>query len=61
MRNTVIGMLLMGGLSHFVQRGGAGAAVAPPSPILAVPNVKTHPSMVSVPTSYYSMWHYNII
>ena len=24
-----------------------------------VPNVTAHPSMASVPTSYYSMWHYN--
>jgi len=31
------------------------AAAAPPSPLLAVPNVTTHPSTASVPTSYYSM------
>jgi len=30
-----------------------------PSSLLAVPNVTVHPSTVSVPTSYYSMWHYN--
>ena len=33
-------------------------AAAPPSPLLAVPNVIAHPSTASVPTSYYSMWHY---
>jgi len=40
---------------------GPGPAAAPPSPLLAVPNVTAHPSTASVgplPTSYYSMWHY---
>ena len=46
----------MGGLLHLVQRGGA---VAPPRPLLAVPDVTDHPSTASVPTLYYSMWHYN--
>ena len=27
--------------------------MAPPSPVLAVPNVTAHPSTVSVPNSYY--------
>jgi len=27
--------------------------------LLAVPNVTAHPSTASVPTSYYSTWHYN--
>ena len=36
---------------------GPGRAVAPPSPLLTVPNVTAHPSTASVPTSYYSMWH----
>ena len=41
---------LMGGLLHLVQRGGgAGRAAAPPSPLLAVPNVRAHPSTASVP------------
>ena len=35
---------------------GPGWAGAPPSPLLAVPNVTAHPSTASVPTSYYSMW-----
>jgi len=32
-------------------------AGAPPSPLLAVPNVTAHPSTASVPTSYYLTWH----
>ena len=32
-----------------------------PSPLLAVPNVTAHPSTGSVPTSYYSTWHYNCL
>jgi len=28
---------------------------APPSPLIAVPNVTAHPTTASVPTSYYSM------
>ena len=27
----------------------------------AVPNVTAHPLMASVPTSYYSLWHYNYL
>ena len=34
----------MGGLLHFVQRGGDWAG-----PLLAVPNVTAHPSTASVP------------
>jgi len=37
---------------------GPGLAAAPPSPLLAVPNVTAHPSTANVPTSYYSVWHY---
>jgi len=36
---------------------GPGRAAVPPSPLLAV--VTAHPTTASVPTSYYSMWHYN--
>jgi len=36
-----------------------GWAVAPPSTLLAVPKVTAYPSVASVPTSYYLMWHYN--
>ena len=57
----------MSGLLHLVQQGGAwagpqpGRVAAPPRPLLAVPNVTAHPSMASVLTSYYSMWHYNCV
>ena len=48
---------LMGGLLHLIQRWGAWAGCGPAqSP---APNVTAHPSMASVSTSYYSMWHYN--
>ena len=47
----------MGGFS--TARRVPGRAAVPPSPLLAVPNVTAHPSTASVPTSYYSMWHYN--
>ena len=57
--NTVIGKRpLMGRLLYLVQQEVAGRAVAPPSPLLAVPNVTTHSSTAIVPTSYYSMRHY---
>jgi len=40
---------------------GDGWAAAPPSPLLAVLDITAHPSMASVSTSYYSMWHYNCL
>jgi len=40
---------------------GPGRAGAPCSPVIAVPNVTTHPSTANVPTSYYSLWHYNYL
>jgi len=52
---------LMGGLLHLVQRGWAWAGWAPPSPLLAVPNVTAHPSTASVPTKYYLMWYCNCL
>ena len=57
--NTVIGTLaLMDGLLHLVQRGGAWAASGPTqSPRCTKRN---NPLINgSVPTSYYSTWHYN--
>ena len=42
----------MGVLLHLVQqenKEGPGRAAAPPSPLLAVPNVTAHPSTASVP------------
>ena len=51
---------LMGGLLHLVQRGGA-----PPSPLLAVPNVRAHPSTSSVPITILLydgplLWGFNV-
>ena len=53
---------LMGGLMNdhlniWYSDEGTGWAAAPPSPLLAVPNVTVHPSTarVPVPTSYYLM------
>ena len=51
--NTVIGTLAVDGWASYVWYGPARAA-APPSPLFAVTNVTAHPSMTSVPTSYYS-------
>jgi len=48
--NTVIGTLAVDGW-----------AAGPPSPLLAASNVTAHQSTASVPTSYYSMWHYNFL
>jgi len=49
------------GCSLWYSEEGPGWAVASSSPLLAVPNVTAHPSTASVPTSYYSMWHYNYL
>ena len=40
---------------------GTGRGSSLPSPLLAVPNVTAHPSTASVPTSFYSTWHYNCL
>jgi len=40
---------------------GTGRGPSPPRLLLAVQNVTAHPSTASVPTSYYSMWHYNCL
>ena len=40
---------------------GPGRASAPLRPLLAVPNVAAHLPTTSVPTSYYSMRHYNCL
>jgi len=40
---------LMGGLLHLYSEEGTRRAAAPPSPILAVPNVTADPSTASVP------------
>jgi len=61
--NTVIGTLAVDGwaVTFGTARRGLGGAVARLGPLLAVPNVTAHPSTASVPTSYYSMWHYNCL
>ena len=41
---------LVGGYYIWYSKEGPGPAVAPPSPLIAVPNVTVHPSTVSVPT-----------
>jgi len=53
----VIGTLAIdgGAVTFGTARRGLGG------PLLAVPNVTAHPSMASIPTSYYSMWHYNCL
>jgi len=58
--NTVIGTLAVDGWAvtfGTARRAGPGRAGAPPSPLLAVPNVTAHPSTASVPTLCHSMWH----
>jgi len=61
--NTVIGTLAVWWVGCYIwySNKGPGRAAAPPSPLSAVPNVTARPSTVSVPTSYYSMWHYNCL
>jgi len=59
--NTIIGTLAVDVcyIWYSEEEPGRVAVAAPPSPLLAVPNVTAHPSTASVPTSDYSMWHYN--
>jgi len=40
---------------------GTGRGRSPPRVLLPVWNVTAHPSTASVPSSYYSMWHYNCL
>jgi len=58
--NTVTDTL-MNGLLHLCSEEGTERAAAPPSLLLAVPNVTPHPSTANVPTSHYSIWHYNYL
>jgi len=50
--NSVIGTLAVDGwaVTFWYSEEGPGRAVAPPRPLLAVPNVTAHPSMASVPS-----------
>jgi len=60
--NTVIGTLAIGGwpVTFGTVMRGLGLR-GPAQALLAVPNVTAHPLTASVPTSYYSMWHYNCL
>ena len=40
---------------------GRGRVAAPPSPLIAVPNVTARLSTASVPTWYHSTWYYNCL
>ena len=59
--NTVTGTLAVDGwaVTFWYSEERPGRAVAPPSPLLAIPNVTARPSTASVPTSYFVMGHYN--
>ena len=62
--NTVIGTLAVdgwAGLLHLVQRGGDWAGPQPAPAPLRCTKCPAHPSTASVPTSYYSTWHYNCL
>ena len=60
--NTVIGTLAADGWAvHFGTARRAWAGCDPVYPLLVVTNVTAHPSATSVPTSYYSIWHYNYL
>jgi len=60
--NTAIGTLAVDGSCYiWYSDEGPGRAGAPPSPLLAVPNVTGHPSTASVPKPYYFMWQYNCL
>jgi len=56
--NTLISILAVDG---WYNEEGTAWGRSLPRPLLAVPNVTAHPSTASVPTSYYSMWHYNCL
>ena len=61
-RNTVIRTLAVDEWAVTFGGGeGPVRAAAPPSPLLAVPNVTAHPSTASIPTWCYLMWHYNCL
>jgi len=61
--NMVIGTLAIDGLAvkFGTVKRGLGGLWPLPCPLVTVPNVTAHPSTASVPTSYYSMWHYNYL
>jgi len=54
--NTVTGTQAVDGwAATLVQRRRGLGGLGPPRPLLAVPNVRAHPSL-AVPTSYYSIF-----
>jgi len=57
----VIGTLAIDGwaVTFGTVRRGLGGLGPRLVALLAVPNVTAHPTMASVPSSYYLMWHYN--
>ena len=57
--NAVTGTLAVDGWMGL--RVGLRGLRPRPVPSRVVPNVTAHPSTASVPTSYYSMWHYNCL
>ena len=61
--NTVIGTLTVDGWCSYswYSEEGPERAATPPSPFLTVPSVTARSSTASVPTSYYSVWHYNYL
>ena len=64
--NTVIGTLAVDWWAVcyiWYSEEGTWRGCSPSRPLLDVPNVTVtaHPSTASVPTSYYSMWHYNYL
>jgi len=58
--NTVIGTLAVDGWAVTFGTARRGLGGVRPA-LFAVPNVTAHPSTASVPTSFYSMWHYNCL
>jgi len=61
--NAVIGTLAVDwwAVTYWYSEEGPVRAAASPSPLLVVPDVTAHPSTANLPTSYYSMWHYNCL
>jgi len=61
--NTVIGTLAVNGwaVTFDTAKRGLGGAAARPGLSLLYQNVTAYPSTTSVPTSHYSMWHYNCL
>ena len=61
--NTVVGTLAVDGwtVTFGTARRGLGGLQFRPGPSSLYQNVTAHPLTAAVPTSYYSMWHYNYL